>query len=414
MNTHIISIGDELLIGQVVNTNASWIAGQLDNSGYETGQIVTVPDNRNSILETLENIAGKIDTVIITGGLGPTKDDITKSVICEFTGTELVFNADVFENIKSIFHKRGMEVSETNRKQAEVPAVCRILQNGHGTAPGLWFEKKGTVFIALPGVPFEMKFLITEKVIPELLQKFSPATIVHKSVLVHGIPESHLSDRLENWEHGLKTSGLKLAYLPQPGIIKLRISYAGINNEHISEIIQNHLDELRKIIPDNIFGYDDDSIEQIIGELLTERGATVSAAESCSGGKIASMITSVPGSSQYFKGSVIAYANDVKIHLLNVKPANISKLGAVSREVAEEMAIGSLHLFHSDYSVATSGIAGPDGGTPEKPVGTVWIAVASKHGAVSEKFVFGKSRETNITRTSVTALNMLMKIIKGL
>lgn len=411
MKTQIISIGDELLIGQVVNTNASWIGEQLSLAGFEIEKVLVIPDNKEAISEILESLSGKVQFAIITGGLGPTKDDITKTVICDFLSSTLVLNEDVLENIKTLFHKRGIDMSETNRKQAEVPEACKILQNENGTAPGLWFEKNGTTYIALPGVPFEMKPMISEKIIPEIIIKFNPPCIIQKTIHVQGIPESHLSDMLEEWEGELKAKGLSLAYLPHFGVIRLRITGKGENRNLINTKIENSVQSLLQIIPNEIFGYDDDSIESVLGEILIERSKTIAVAESCTGGKIASMITSVPGSSLYFKGSVVAYSNDVKLKLLNVTPANIHKYGAVSQQVVEEMALGAMHLFNSDFAIATSGIAGPDGGTAEKPVGTVWIAVAKANSVVSKKYTFGSLRDVNIERTSVTALSMLRKMI---
>lgn len=414
MKTQILSIGDELLIGQVVNTNASWIGEQITCAGFEVEKILVISDNKSAITEMLNSLCGVLPLVIITGGLGPTKDDITKTVICEFLSSTLVLNEDVLENIKTLFNKRGIDVSVTNQKQAEVPEACEIMQNKYGTAPGLWFEKNGTVFIALPGVPFEMKAMISEQVIPAIIKKLKPKIIVQKTIHVLGIAESHLSDKLEEWESALKLKGYSLAYLPHFGVIRLRITGKGDNRVIIEKEIDGFVQQLLEILPNDIFGFDKDTLEFVIGKLLTEKQKTLAIAESCTGGKIAGLITSVPGSSNYFKGSVVAYSNEVKLKLLNVTPANIHKYGAVSQQVVEEMAVGALHLLHTDYSVATTGIAGPDGGTPDKPVGTVWIAVASAGSVISKKFVFGTLRDVNIERSSVTALGMLWKYILGI
>lgn len=414
MKTQIITIGDELLIGQVINTNASWIGEQLTFAGFEIEKVQIISDNRKAILEMLESLCGNVQLVIITGGLGPTKDDITKTVISDFLNSKLILNNDVFENIKTLFNKRGIDVSDTNRMQAMVPEKCTILQNFNGTAPGLWFEKNGTTFIALPGVPFEMKAMVSDKVIPEINLKYNPTIIIQKTIHVLGISESHLSDLLEDWEGTLKAKGLSLAYLPHFGAIRLRITGKGIDRNQLYKEIENSVQSLLQIIPDDIFGYDDDTIESVLGKILVERDKTIAIAESCTGGKIAGMITSVPGSSRYFNGSVVAYSNDSKLKLLNVNAANINNYGAVSQQVVEEMAVGALHLFNSDYAIATTGIAGPDGGTPEKPVGTVWIAVASSEGVVSKKYSFGNIREVNIARASASSLGMLRKIILGI
>ncbi len=407
----IVSIGDELLIGQVVNTNASWMATLLTEKGFHVLKIITISDKSEEIFSILEEVSGRSDIVLITGGLGPTKDDTTKDVICRYFSSKLVFSEEVFSNIERLFYKRGISVSETNRKQAEFPDKATIIPNSIGTAPGLWLEQNNTLFVFMPGVPFEMKEMMGSKLIPLLSEKFHPDTFIFRTIHIQGIPESSLSDMLEKWERGLVSENLSLAYLPQPGILRLRISGTGSDKALLETKIQNKIEKLLKIIPDDIFGYDNDSLESVIGKLLMDRRATVSLAESCTGGYISHLMTSVPGSSKYFLGSLIAYSNEIKINELGIDKRIFRKEGAVSKEVVEQMATGILRKTGSDYSVATSGIAGPDGGSAEKPVGTIWIAVASHSGVFSQKYIFGKMRDVNIKRATATALNMLRKVI---
>ncbi|HBX50745.1 MAG TPA: competence/damage-inducible protein A [Bacteroidales bacterium] len=407
----IVSIGDELLIGQVVNTNASWMATLLTEKGFHVLKIITISDKSEEIFSILEEVSGRSDIVLITGGLGPTKDDTTKDVICRYFSSKLVFSEEVFSNIERLFYKRGISVSETNRKQAEFPDKATIIPNSIGTAPGLWLEQNNTLFVFMPGVPFEMKEMMGSKLIPLLSEKFHPDTFIFRTIHIQGIPESSLSDMLEKWERGLVSENLSLAYLPQPGILRLRISGTGSDKALLETKIQNKIEKLLKIIPDDIFGYDNDSLESVIGKLLMDRSATVSLAESCTGGYISHLMTSVPGSSKYFLGSLIAYSNEIKINELGIDKRIFRKEGAVSKEVVEQMATGILRKTGSDYSVATSGIAGPDGGSAEKPVGTIWIAVASHSGVFSQKYIFGKMRDVNIKRATATALNMLRKVI---
>ena len=407
----IVSIGDELLIGQVVNTNASWMASQLTEKGFQVITITTISDNPAAIFTTLKEVSGNSDIILITGGLGPTKDDTTKNVICNFFSSKLIFSDEVLLNIERIFYNRGIPVSATNRKQAEVPDCAKIIPNSIGTAPGLWIEKNNSLFIFMPGVPFEMKEMMLSDIVPLLCEKFQPDSFIFHTIHIQGIPESSLSDMLEEWESSLIKENLSLAYLPQPGIIRLRISGFGADKTLLESKIQEKIDKLKTIIPNDIFAYDEDSLESVIGKLLKERSATVSLAESCTGGYISHLLTSIPGSSKYFLGSVVAYSNEIKINELGIDKRILRKDGAVSKNVVEQMALNILQKTGSDYSIATSGIAGPDGGSDDKPVGTIWIAVASHTGVISQKFVFGKLRDVNIKRTSATALNMLRKVI---
>ena len=408
MTADIISIGDELLIGQVINTNASWIAGQFNLAGIEISRITAISDQKEHIINTLNEASRRSEIILITGGLGPTKDDITKETLCEYFNTKLVFNETVFENIKELFGKRGFDISELNRKQAEVPENCIPVKNINGTAPGMWFEKEGKVYISMPGVPFEMKSMVSDHIIPKLLQKFDIGAIVHKTILTQGLPESVLAKKIEDWEDNLPDS-IKLAYLPQPGIVRLRLSTSGKDKAKLEENIKIEIQKLKKIIPDSIFGFDNEKLYEIIGSLLQEKNQTLSTAESCTGGYIAHLITSVAGSSEYFKGSVVAYANETKENILGVRDKSLVEYGAVSEQVAVEMAEGVKSKLKTDYAIAVTGIAGPGGGTPEKPVGTTWIAIATPQKTIVKHFQMGEHRERNIRRTALTALGMLRR-----
>ncbi|HZY24336.1 MAG TPA: CinA family nicotinamide mononucleotide deamidase-related protein, partial [Bacteroidales bacterium] len=346
----------------------------------------------------------------ITGGLGPTSDDITKQTLCEFFDTHLIMDEDVLRMNENMMRLRNFPMNDKNRRQAEVPESSRVLKNDSGTAPGMWFEKDNTIFISMPGVPHEMKHLMEKKVLPELKRRFTSQIIIHRNIMTYGSFESKLSDILTDFESGLPAN-IKLAYLPASGIIKLRLTGTGSDKESLSKIVNEQVDILYKTIPEYIYAEDEESLEQVIGKLLKSKQKTLSAAESCTGGEIAHLITSVAGSSAYYKASVIAYADSVKTQLLGVKAVTIEKYGAVSEQTVKEMAEGARKLFGTDYSLATSGIAGPDGGSDEKPVGTLWIAVASDKELACEKRVFGNGRNINITRFSLASLNLLRKQI---
>ncbi len=410
MQTAVITIGDEILIGQIIDTNSAFISSKLNAAGFQVNQITSVRDNHLAISRALTAASEDSDIVIVTGGLGPTSDDRTKQTLCDYFGKRLVRNLLVLKNISELFGQRGIAMNQLNERQADVPEGSRILENKLGTAPGLWLEKKDIIFIFLPGVPFEMEAILTEQVIPSLLDRFNPPVILHKNIMLTGISESSLADKLKEWEDELDPV-ISLAYLPSPGIIKLRLSASGDSNELLQAKIEKEVIKLNSIVPEYIYGYDEEKLEEIIGKLLYTNNKTISTAESCTGGTIASMITRIPGSSKYFKGSAVTYDNGGKISILRVKQETLEKSGAVSRPVVEAMAKGAVELFETDYGLATSGIAGPDGGTPEKPVGTVWIAVASKSRVWAEKFVFGNNRERNIIRSANAALNMLRKLI---
>lgn len=407
MIAEIISIGDELLVGQVVNTNATWMAQQLHEIGMPVRQITAIADSAPEIIAALDEAFAYSDVILITGGLGPTKDDITKLTLCSYFKTELVFHQPTFEHLKKLFAARGWgEVSELNRKQAEVPANCRPLINHLGTAPGMWFEQDGKVLVSLPGVPFEMEGMMEEYILPHLARQNNQRVVAHKTIQTQGVGESYLSELISEWEEHLPEN-IKLAYLPQPGMVRLRLTGYGESKEKVLEEIDARIRALQKLIPEQIFGYGNDTLEQVVGRLLKEKHFTVCTAESCTGGFLAHLITSVPGASDYFQGSVIAYSNDVKHAFLGVSEESLKQFGAVSEQVVKEMAQGARLRFNTDFAVSVSGIAGPDGGTIEKPVGTVWIAVVSKTGVTAKKFMFGEHRGRNIQRASLAALNML-------
>ena len=410
MKAAIITIGDELLIGQTIDTNSAWMGAELSKAGFDVYRMTSIHDRREDILSALEESAGKTDVVLITGGLGPTSDDITKQTLCEYFNTRLVISSEVLSMIEEMMSYRNFPMNERNRRQAEVPESCTVLKNSSGTAPGLWFEKNGTLYVAMPGVPHEMKHLMTELILPELHKRFTSQIIIHRNIMTYGTFESKLAELLESFEAALPEN-IKLAYLPASGVIKLRLTATGNEYNALSSAVNEQVEILYNTIPEFIYSDVEESLETVIGKLLKAKNQTVATAESCTGGEIAHLITRVAGSSAYYKGSVIAYSNSVKIQQLGVKPTTIEDYGAVSEQTVSEMAIGARLLFNTDYAVATSGIAGPDGATPGKPVGTLWTAVASSAGIISEKRTFGNDRITNIKRFSLDALNQLRKQI---
>lgn len=410
MKASIITIGDELLIGQTIDTNSAWIGAELSKSGFDVYRITSVHDRREDIINTLNEADGKADVVIITGGLGPTSDDITKQTLCDFFNTRLVTNVEVLHMIEEMMHHRNFAMNENNRRQAEVPESCRVLTNASGTAPGMWFEKNNTVFISMPGVPYEMKYIMTRHVLPELSKRFRSQIIIHRNIMTYGTFEAKLAEILTGFEASLPEE-IKLAYLPASGIIKLRLTATGKERSYLEKVLNDTAADLYRIIPEFIYGENEETLEVVIGKLLISKKKTVCTAESCTGGEIAHMVTSVPGSSAYYKGSIVAYANSAKTELLDVPQYLPERCGAVSEEVVRAMAIGARNRFKTEFAVATSGIAGPDGGTDEKPVGTLWMAVASEKEVIAEKRVFGNERINNIRRFSLAALNLLRKQI---
>jgi len=410
MKAEIITIGDEILIGQIIDTNSAWIAEQFNLNGIEIYQITSVHDDHTHILEAIKKAEEKVDLVILTGGLGPTKDDITKNALCDYFNTKLIFHEPTFEHIKTRFTKLNIDVNKLNRDQALVPESCTVLFNKAGTAPGLWFEKNDTYFVSVPGVPFEMKYLVEQEILPRLRKSGKTRAIYHKTVLTQGIPESMLAMKLEQWEDALPEN-IKLAYLPSPMAVRLRLSAIGNNENVLRELVEAEIEKLQKIIPDQIYGFNNETMAEVIGRILKLNGKTLAVAESCTGGYISHLITSLPGCSDFFNGAVTAYSNLIKENILGVNPENILEFGAVSEQVAKEMAVGVRKVFNSDFALATTGIAGPDGGTEEKPVGTVWIAVASENDVIAQKFIFGDNRERNISRSSQTALQILRRFL---
>jgi len=408
MIASIISIGDELLIGQTVNTNASFIASELNNAGIPVKSVYTIADSREDILYALQQASQQASLILITGGLGPTNDDITKNALCEYFHSKLVLHQPSLKNIQELFYKRGAIVTGVNRNQALIPHNCNPIKNSMGTAPGMWFQKDKKHFISMPGVPFEMKAMMTDEIIPALIKLSISKPIVHKTLLTTGIGESALAELISEWENNLPST-IKLAYLPEPGIVKLRLSCYDAADAKTKRMIDTQVKKIKRLIPDLIFGVENDTLQSVTGKMLLKKNATLSTAESCTGGLIAHLITSVPGSSKYYKGSVIAYDNAIKTKILGINAKLIKKHGAVSEEVVRAMAVGAQKLLKTDYALATSGIAGPDGGTPEKPVGTVWIALATPEKVIAEKLMLGNDRGRNIQRASLAALNLLRK-----
>jgi nicotinamide-nucleotide amidase len=410
MTAEIITIGDELLIGQVVDTNSAWLAEQLNLIGIKVKQITSVSDEESHILSSLDEASSRAELILMTGGLGPTKDDITKHTLCKYFETKLVFNNDVYKHVESFFKIRNLPMIERNRQQAELPENCTIVPNVIGTAPGMWFTKNGKHYISMPGVPFEMKEMAKNSLFPMLKAKFKLPVIIHRTILLFGIGESFLAEKIKDWENNLP-SQIKLAYLPSPEHIRLRMSISGNDEKPMHQILAREEDKLQNIIGEYIFGYDKQGLPETIAELFKNSGKTLSTAESCTGGKIAQLLTALPGSSAYYKGSIIAYSNEIKESILSVNTLDLNKFGAVSEVVVKQMAIGARNLFKTDFAIATTGIAGPDGGTPEKPVGTVWIATASQNKVFASKYTFGNMRDINIRRSSAMALFMLRKHI---
>ena len=401
-----------MLIGQVINTNASWIAGELNKAGIQVAQVTAVGDNSNDIKRVLKDACLRNDIILLTGGLGPTKDDTTKSILAAYFNSAMIFHEPTFEHIQRLFKLRNYEISPVNKKQAEIPEKCQPLPNVNGTAPGMWFEENGKVIVSMPGVPFEMRPMLLDQVIPRLQKAFKLPFIYHKTIMTHGLGESKLAERIQTVEDKLPAH-IKLAYLPQPGIVRLRLSAKGDEKEALTNEIELYCKKILELIPELVFGFDDVLMEEVVGKMLLEKNKSLSTAESCTGGYLAHLITSVPGSSRYFAGSIISYSNDVKINELNVAKAELDKYGAVSRQVVEQMAQEVRKKYKTDFSIATSGIAGPDGGTGEKPVGTIWISFASDKGVHSELLHLGEHRGRNIRRTALAALNMLRLELEG-
>lgn len=402
----ILTIGDEILYGQVIDTNSAWMGAELAKIGIKVRQITSVSDNPEHILQALEEIRPHSSIILVTGGLGPTKDDLTKHTLCRYFNTELVMHEPSLAHVTAMFHARGRELTELNRQQALLPAACSPLPNPVGTAPAMWFEQEGKVLVSMPGVPFEMKLIMSETVLPKLRQRFQALPISHRVIQTIGIGESFLAEQLEDWENSLPEN-LKLAYLPYLAGVRLRLTGLDKGSGDLEAQLDAEQDRLLALIPDHVFGLGEISLEQALGDLLRQKGFTLATAESCTGGHVAHKITSVAGSSEYFMGSVIAYHNHVKIKQLEVSPEDLSQYGAVSEEVVSQMAANVRRLLNTDIGLATSGIAGPGGGSPGKPVGTIWIAYADAEKTVARKISYDKGRELNIAYTTFQVLNLL-------
>lgn len=412
MQAEIITIGDELLIGQVIDTNSAWLGSTLGNDGIKVIQITSVQDNASQIVHAVNDALSRADIVLMTGGLGPTKDDITKKTLAEMFGMKLVRDEQVYAMVGKQLALRGIAFTELNQGQALVPDGCTVLPNRNGTAPGMWFERNGKVLISMPGVPFEMKALVKEEVLPRLRKHFALDANVHRTIITFGLAESILADTIAPWEEALPPY-LHLAYLPSALCIRLRLSAYETDRQKAEQEIDNQLQKLAKLIPHYIVGSEEDSLESVTGQLLRDRGETLATAESCTGGNIAHRFTAMPGASDYFKGGVVAYSNEVKMALLGVDPESLNQYGAVSQSVAEQMAEGVRRATGATYGISTTGIAGPTGGTPDKPVGTVWMAVATPQGVFSRRMVFGSIRSQNIERASSNCINLLRLHLLG-
>jgi nicotinamide-nucleotide amidase len=407
----IITIGDELLIGQVVDTNSAWMGQELNKNGIWVAHRIAVGDTGEDILQALDTESRRAQIILITGGLGPTADDITKPVLLEYFGGSMVVNETALANVKWIFEKLRRPLIERNLKQAEVPDTCTVIPNRRGTAPGMWFEKDGRIYVSMPGVPHEMKGMLTDDVLPALLKRFRLPAIAHRTLLTAGVGESSLADHIRTFEETLPDA-IRLAYLPNYGMVRLRLTARGEDHATTDSLLQRSFDQLKTLVAEWMVADEDISIQEAVGRLLLSNGKTVGTAESCTGGYIAHLITSIPGSSRYYKGSIVSYDNAVKMEVLHVSMPTLAQGGAVSEATVREMVRGALSVLDTHYAIATSGIMGPDGGTPEKPVGTVWIAVGNHQNILTQKMAFRFDRTRNIELTATAALNLLRKFIR--
>lgn len=412
MTTEIITIGDEILIGQIIDTNSAWIARQLNVIGIELVQISSVADHPTAIKKALDAAANRADIILCTGGLGPTKDDVTKQTLADYFNTTLYRDEQVLKHVEAIFSKFNKPMLEVNRKQADVLANATVLHNETGTAPGMWIKKERKIYVIMPGVPNEMKFLMKEEVLPRLRVLPGRKAIVHETLLTAGIGESFLAEKIKSVEDSLPDH-IHLAYLPKYGQVRIRLSAMGNQLEMLQDEVHQYIDKIVEKVPEFFVSYGDTTLEETVLHMMKNRNLTVSTAESCTGGYISHMLTSYAGSSTVFMGGAVTYSNELKINMLGVKEETLIQYGAVSEEVALEMVNGAKQQYATDYSIAVTGIAGPDGGTPEKPVGTVWIAVAGKHKVSTRKFNFGKVRLPNIERAAASALMMLFNLLKA-
>ncbi len=412
MKAAIVTIGDEILIGQIVDTNSGYMAKAMDKIGIEIVEMLSISDNKLHILDTFTNLQNKVDLVLITGGLGPTKDDITKKTFCDYFDDELIINQEVLQHVKSIIegiYKRP--ITPMNRDQALVPSKCTVLTNANGTAPGMWMKKENTVYISLPGVPYEMKDILDNVIVPKIIKEYKRPFIIHQTVMTYGQGESIIAEQIEEWENNLPEF-IKLAYLPSPGRVRLRLSARGEDEVVLKNALAEQIRGLTVLIGDIIVGLDDsDSIEVVLGRMLTQQNKTLATAESCTGGKIAQRITTVPGASAYFKGSIVCYSEAVKVNILQVSEQTIAKYSVVSEQVAREMVINVQKLLKTDYAIAVTGNAGPSKDATDEEVGTIFIALATPTTIFVEKFNFGQPREKVIDRTVNKSFELLMKEI---
>jgi nicotinamide-nucleotide amidase len=402
----IITIGDEILYGQTLDTNSHWISGEIDKLGFKVIRKTTIGDTESSILKAVQEAGERAQLVLMTGGLGPTNDDLTKPCLAKYFGMDMSFSPDVLEDVTAFLTSKGREVTEPNRKQAIVPVGAKIIRNKNGTAPGMWFEKDGKIYVSMPGVPHEMVEMMTRQVIPDLRAYFQTGLIYHKVVNTVGIGESWLADIIQEWENGLPLH-IRLAYLPSSGMVKLRLTATGDNMETMKKDVAQRVETLKPLIEQYIFGYDNVKLEERVGQLLLNQKKTLGLAESCSGGFVSHLITSVPGSSRYFKGSIVSYDNAIKMGWLGVRADTLNEHGAVSEQTVVEMAENARKMLGTDYAISISGIAGTDGGTQEKPVGTVWLALADGQSTITRKVNLGIDRAINIKLSGINALNLL-------
>ena len=412
MKATIVTIGDEILIGQIVDTNSGFIAKSLDKIGVEIDEMLSISDDKKHILDTFAKLQNTVDLVVITGGLGPTKDDITKKTFCDYFEDKLVVDAKVEQHVIDLIERAmNRPASQMNKDQALVPSKCTVLHNQLGTAPGMWMKKENTVFISLPGVPYEMKYLLEHEVIPKIVQQYKRSYIIHKTISTYGQGESLVAERIEDWENNLPNF-IKLAYLPAPGRVRLRLSARGTDKEILEAALNENVTSLNEIINDIIFGFDDnETIEVVLGQLMTQQNMTVATAESCTGGKIAQLLTSVSGAGTYFKGGVVSYATEVKIEVLGIDESLINEHSVVSGAVASAMALSVKKLMKTDYAIATTGNAGPLKGDSNAEIGTVFIALATPTNIIVQEFNFGQPREKVIDRAVVKSLELLQKEI---
>lgn len=412
MKADIITIGDEILIGQIVDTNSVWMAQRLGEIGLSVRRKYSIGDRREEIVSAVEESLKASEVVLITGGLGPTKDDITKKVLAEIFHSTLVRHEETYQRVERMMTARGIEFNELNKSQALVPECCTVLPNHKGTAPGMWFERDGRVVVSLPGVPFEMEHLMTESVLPRLKAHFNLQSVVHRTAITYGLAESMMAERIAEWEDSLPDY-LHLAYLPSPSQLRLRLSAYDVDAEQAAREIDARFEALMPLLGEYFVGWESDTLQSVVAQILTTRGETLAAAESCTGGALSAKFTAMSGASDYFWGAVVSYDNSVKENVLGVSREDIETYGAVSEQVARQMAEGVRRVCGTTYGVATTGIAGPSGGSEEKPVGTVWMAVAGPNGTVAQKKVHGRLRAQNIDRASSAAINLLRLYLLG-